>query len=211
MGTPLPPQAPGGFTPPADPPKPADPAPAAPADPGAAPTVGVDFGDDVEKWKHFARQHEAEERRWRTAAETAQAELTKVQRANQSDAERAVSDARAEGEKVATERHRAIIARHALDKIAAQEQRTVSEAALKRLVLADLVDDEGKADEAALKEIVSGFAAAAGATPAAPAPPPPDPAQRGHRTTGQGGKPNPDDAMAAGRDLYRAYYPKSNN
>lgn len=195
MATPLPPAGPGGDTPPADPPKPVDPA-AAPE----APEVD---------WKAEAEKHRALSQKWeqrsKENAEKAK-EFDALKRATQTETERAVSDARAEGEKTAAERYRSVIARHALNAAAAQEQKTVPEAAVGRMNLADLVADDGTVDEAALKEIVSGFAPAAGAKPAGP---PPDPAQRANRGRGQGGKQSADELLAAGADLYRSTFPKN--
>jgi hypothetical protein len=207
MGTPLPPPA-------ADPSVPPDMG-APQAQPPGAPSEtpesdAANWGDDAAKWKELAQKHEKRARRNADAArqlESTSAELAELKRASQSDAERAVSDARTEGESAAADRYRAVIARHALNAAAAQEQKSVPEAAVGRMNLADLVADDGTVDTDALKEIVSGFAPIAGAKPAGP---PPDPAQRANRGRGQGGKQNADDLMAAGADLYRSTFPKQN-
>ena len=202
MATPLPPSA-AGDTPPADPPKPAD-----PAKPPADPEV-TDWKAEAERRQAEIEKHQAlsrkHEQRAKENAEKAK-QFDALKRETQTETERAVSDARAEGEKAAAERYRSAIARHALNAVAAQEQRKVSEAAVGRMNLADLVDDDGTVDEAALKEIVAGFAPVAGVKPAGP---PPDPAQRAHRSRGQGGKQNADDLLAAGADLYRSTFPKN--
>jgi hypothetical protein len=201
MATPLPPSA-SGDTPPAEPPKPAEPA-KPPADQEIDWKAEAEKRQaEVEKHQALSRKHEA---RAKENADKAR-EFDALKRETQTETERAVSDARLEGEKTAAERYRSVIARHALNAAAAQEQKTVPEAAVGRMNLADLVSDDGTVDSEALKEIVSGFAPLAGAKPAGP---PPDPAQRGHRSRGQGGKQNPDDLLAAGADLYRSTFPKN--
>ncbi|MEU8136587.1 hypothetical protein [Streptodolium elevatio] len=185
-----------GDTPPAATPPPAE--PPKPAPPAEGATL-ADLIAERDKWKALSKKHEAGEKSNADAAK----ELAELKRQTQSESERSVADARAEGEKAASEKYRSAIARHALNAAAATERVAVPEAVIGRLNLADLVGDDGEVDEAALKELVAGFA------PIEQAPPEPDPRRR--VVSGQGPRSSSKDrggSVAAGRDLYAERHQK---
>ena len=195
MTTPLPPAAPSSDTPPPDPPAPEPPKPTPPKP--AAPETN--WQAEAEKWQSLAQKHE---KRARENADKAK-DYDELKRQTQTESERAVSDARAEGEKAASEKYRSKLARQALNAAAATERRSIPEAAVERMRLADLVDDDGEVDAKALKELVSGFA------PLEQAPPEPTPPRR--VTPGQGPRSSSKDrggSVAAGRDLWAERHQK---
>lgn len=161
-----------------------------------------DWKAEAEKWSAMAKKHEA---RARDNADKAR-QYDELERLHQSESERAVSDARTEGEKAAADKYRGQIARHAVVAAAATAKVSIPENALKRMDLTDLVDDDGQVDTDALTELVSGFAPIPDTGTGGPRQLPPDPAQRG-RNRGNGGKTSADDRLAAGAELYRTHFP----
>lgn len=87
----MPPETPP--TPPA--PQDADPAQIDP--PKADPKPDSDFGNDVEKWKHFSRKNEADAKRAAADLARVQKELDDMKAAGMSDQEKAVAAAEAKG------------------------------------------------------------------------------------------------------------------
>lgn len=198
MTTPLPPAAPSGDTPPADPPKPSD----VPSRPQAGQPAEAQA--EIERLRAENEKHQAlSQKHEKRAKENAQKakDYDELQRQHQTESERAVADARAEGEKAASDKYRSKLAQQALARAAATEQRAVPAAAVERMNLADLVNDDGEVDEAALKALVDGFA------PVAPAPD-----ERRHVTPGQGSRSTSKDratgSVASGRELYAERHPK---
>lgn len=176
-------------TPPAappEPPKPSEPKP-------------VDWQAEAEKWKGLSRKHEEQAK----ANAQAHKDLEELRKQNLTESERAVSDARDQGLKEGRSESRQVIARFAVDAAAAKAGRSVSDAVLARLNLADLVGDDNRVDEAAVQELVAGFA------PATPGAPPPD--ERRNVATGQGTRSSSKDrggSVANGRELYAERHQK---
>lgn len=148
-GSPDPPA--GGDTPPADPP--ADP----PTDPPADPPADPDPVAEAEKWKALARKHENQAKANAAAAKR----LAEMEKANQSDTEKAIADAEERGRKSATTETGQLIAaaeiKAALTGIVPDPAAIVED-----LNLAKYVTDMGAADAdaiAALRTKYAGFAA----------------------------------------------------
>lgn len=196
MPTPAP-AGPGSDTPPAPAPTPAEP-------PKPAAPQPTDWQAEAERLRVENEKNDAlRQKHEKRAKENAQKakDYDDLQRQHQTESERAVADARVEGEKTASDKYRSKLAKQALARAAATEQRTIPVAAVERMNLADLVDDDGEVDEKALKELVAGFAPIAAA-----------PDERRHVTPGQGSRSTSKDraagSVASGRELYAERHQK---
>lgn len=188
-----------GDTPPAETPPAADPPKPTPP-PAPQGTSVAELIAERDKWQAMAQKHE---NRAKENAEKAKG-YDELKRQTQTETERAVSDARAEGRREAFAETRGVLARSAVVAAAAREQVQVSDAVLDRLNLADLVGEDNTVDEAAVKELVAGFA------PLEQAPPESTP-PRGRVTPGQGSRSSTKDrggSVAAGRDLWAERHQK---
>lgn len=188
-----------GDTPPAESPPAAEP-------PKPGPPQPTDWQAEAERLRVENEKNDAlRQKHEKRAKENAQKakDYDDLQRQHQTDSERAVADARAEGEQTAADKYRSKLARQALARAAATEQRSIPAAAVERMNLADLVDDDGEVDEAALTALVAGFA------PLEQAPPEPDPRRR--VVAGQGPRSSTKDrggSVSAGRELYAERHQK---
>ena len=126
---------------------------------------GSDFGDDLDKWKHFSRTNERAAKQTARQLEEAQQRLTELEQAEEqrrleqlSEHERALEQARAEAAEAARAEERGrLVARLAESEVvaAATGQLANPQIAIRLLDVDGFVDAEGNVDSEAIRSAVA--------------------------------------------------------
>lgn len=124
--------------------------------PGSNPDTGdaTDWQKEAEKWKGLSRKHEDN---WKDASKR----LTDLEKASMSDAEKAVANAKAEGEKSGINKAATRIATAELKAFAAEKGVKLPD--LEALNLLKFVGEDGEPDEKAIAKFIDSLGAGKGA------------------------------------------------